>query len=73
LIVDIIMAPKKVTKGVPKRVEKVNPTEPRPKIVVETVNSPELLMVDRFLDKNLMDSGIGRQESEHMATVRDVG
>jgi hypothetical protein len=31
-----------VTKGVPKRGEKVNPTDPRAKIVVETVNSPEL-------------------------------
>jgi hypothetical protein len=36
------MAPKKLTKGSPKRGEKVNPTDPRPKIVVETVNSPEL-------------------------------
>jgi hypothetical protein len=36
------MAPKKVTKGAPKRGEKVNTTDPRPKIVVETVNSPEL-------------------------------
>jgi hypothetical protein len=42
LIVEIIMAPKKVTKGVPKGVETVNPTDNRPKIVVETVNSPEL-------------------------------
>jgi hypothetical protein len=42
LIVYIIMAPKKVTKGVPKRGEKVNPTDPHPKIVVEMVNSPEL-------------------------------
>jgi hypothetical protein len=31
-----------VTKGAPKSGEKVNPTDPRPKIVVETVNSPEL-------------------------------
>jgi hypothetical protein len=36
------MAPKKVTKGVPKRGEKVNTTDPRPRIYVETVNSPEL-------------------------------
>jgi hypothetical protein len=42
LIVIIIMAPKKVTKGAPKRGEKVNPTDLRPKIVVETVNSPAL-------------------------------
>jgi hypothetical protein len=33
------MAPKKVMKGAPKRGEKVNPTDTRPTIVVETVNS----------------------------------
>jgi hypothetical protein len=44
LIVIIIMAPKKVTKGAPKHGEKVNPTDLRPKNVVEMVNSPELLV-----------------------------
>jgi hypothetical protein len=32
------MAPKKVTKGAPKHGEKVNPTDLRPKIVVEMAN-----------------------------------
>jgi hypothetical protein len=31
-------------KGAPKRAEKVNPTDTRPKIVVETVNSPDVLV-----------------------------
>jgi hypothetical protein len=38
----VIIAPKKVVKGAPKRSEKVNPTDTRPKIVVETVNSPDV-------------------------------
>jgi hypothetical protein len=42
LIVVIIMAPKKVTKGAPKRGDKSNPTVTRPKIGLETVNSPEV-------------------------------
>jgi hypothetical protein len=36
------MAPKKVVKGAPKRGEKVNPTDIRPKIVVGTVNAPDV-------------------------------
>jgi hypothetical protein len=36
------MAPKKVTKEAPKHGEKVNPTDTRPKIVVEMVNSPDV-------------------------------
>jgi hypothetical protein len=41
-LIVIIMAPKKGTKGAPKRGEKVDPTNPRPKIFVETVNSPDV-------------------------------
>jgi hypothetical protein len=36
------MAPKKVTKGAPKHGETVDPTNPRPKFVVETVKSPDV-------------------------------
>jgi hypothetical protein len=50
LIIIIIMAPKKVTKGAPKHGEKVNPTDLRPKIVVETVNSPELSVEEAPFD-----------------------
>jgi hypothetical protein len=42
LIVIIMMAPKKVTKGALKRGERGNPTGPRPEIVVESVNPGEL-------------------------------
>jgi hypothetical protein len=38
----VIMPSKKVMKGAPKCGEKVNPTDTRPKIVVETVNSPDV-------------------------------
>jgi hypothetical protein len=41
-LIVVIMAPKKVTKGAPKRGEKVNTTDIRPKIVVETVNSSDV-------------------------------
>jgi hypothetical protein len=43
LIVIIIMAPKKVTKGALKHGERGNPTGPLPKIVVESVNPADLL------------------------------
>jgi hypothetical protein len=43
-LIVVIMAPKKVVKGDPKRGEKVNPTDTRPNIVVETVNSPDVLV-----------------------------
>jgi hypothetical protein len=42
LIVIITMAPKKVTKGAPKRAEKGNPTGPCPEIVAESVNPADL-------------------------------
>jgi hypothetical protein len=45
-LIVVVMAPKKVAKGAPKRGEKVNPTDTRPKIVVETVNSPDVSVED---------------------------
>jgi hypothetical protein len=42
LIVIIIMAPKKVTKGAPKRGGRGNPNGPCPKIVAESVNPADL-------------------------------
>jgi hypothetical protein len=45
-LIVVIMAPKKVAKGAPKRGEKINPTDTRPKIVVETVNSPDVSVED---------------------------
>jgi hypothetical protein len=41
-LIVVIMPSKKVMKGAPKRGKKVSLTDTRPKIVVETVNSPDV-------------------------------
>jgi hypothetical protein len=41
-LIVVIVSSKKMMKGAPKRVEKVNPPDTHPKIVVETVNSPDV-------------------------------
>jgi hypothetical protein len=49
-LIVVIIAPNKVTKGAPKHGEKVNLTDTRPKIVVETVNSPDVSVEEALFD-----------------------
>jgi hypothetical protein len=49
-LIVVIMPSKKAMKGAPKHGEKVNPTDNRPKIVVETITSPDVSVEEVTFD-----------------------